>query len=70
MSSATSTATTRMPIATAYCTAMCPRPPMPEITTHCPGRTSVCFSPLYTVTPAHRIGPTSIGSAPSGITGA
>ena len=46
LSSATSTAATRRPMATAYCTARCPRPPMPEITTHSPGRASVIFRPL------------------------
>ena len=53
---AMSTAITRMPIATAYCTAMWPSPPIPEITTHWPGRTSVRLRPLYTVTPAHSTG--------------
>jgi len=37
---------TRRPIATAYCTAMCPSPPMPEIATHCPGRVPVHLRPL------------------------
>ena len=45
-SSVTSSATTCSPIALAYCTATCPRPPMPEIATHSPGRASVSFSPL------------------------
>src|SRR5271165_1350109 len=44
------------PIAFAYWIARCPRPPTPEIATHSPGLASVSFSPLYVVTPAHRIG--------------
>ena len=67
LSSAMSTAATRSPIATAYCTAMWPRPPMPEMTTHSPGRASVILRPLYTVTPAQRRGATSIGSEPVGM---
>jgi hypothetical protein len=34
------------PIAFAYCTAMWPSPPMPEITTVSPGLVSVSFSPF------------------------
>ena len=45
-SSATSTHATRIPIALAYCTAKWPSPPMPEITTHWPGFTSVSLSAL------------------------
>ena len=41
-----STAATFIPIALAYCTAMCPSPPTPEITTQSPGLVSVTFSPL------------------------
>src|SRR6478735_2027996 len=69
LSSSTSTAATRRPIATAYCTAMWPSPPMPETRTHSPGFVSVVLRPLYTVTPAHRIGPTAASSTPSGTTG-
>ena len=42
LESSMSTATTRSPMARAYCTAMWPRPPMPEIATHCPAG---CRSP-------------------------
>jgi hypothetical protein len=46
---------TRMPIALAYCMATWPKlPDPPTITTHCPGRTSDTFKPLYTVTPAQQ----------------
>ena len=45
LESSTSMATTRSPTARAYCTAMWPRPPMPEIATHCPGRVSVTLRP-------------------------
>jgi hypothetical protein len=44
--SSTSTAATFRPIARAYCTAMWPRPPMPEIATQSPGLVSVTFRPL------------------------
>lgn len=43
-----STATTCIPIALAYCTAIWPRPPMPMMATHWPRRTSFSFSPLQT----------------------
>ena len=45
LSGCTSTAATCMPIALAYWTAMWPRPPIPETTTHSPGLTSVSLSP-------------------------
>jgi len=51
-----STAATCIPIALAYWTAMPPSPPMLEMTAHSPGLTSVSFSPLWTVTPAHSTG--------------
>src|SRR6478735_46776 len=67
LSSSMSTAATRSPMATAYWTAMCPSPPIPEMVTHWPGRVSVIFRPLYTVTPAHSTGATSTGSDPAGM---
>lgn len=39
---------------------------MPEMTTQSPGWVSVTFRPLYTVTPAQRMGAASTGSASSG----
>jgi len=39
---------------------------MPDITTVSPGLASVSLSPLYTVTPAHRIGAAGANSSPSG----
>ncbi len=66
LASSTSTAATFKPMALAYCTAMWPRPPIPEITTQLPGRVSVTFSPLYTVTPAHSTGAISTKPSPSG----
>lgn len=44
--SSMSTAAMLSPIALAYCTAMWPRPPMPETTTQSPGLVLVTFSPL------------------------
>jgi len=46
--SSTSMATTRKPISQAYCTATCPRPPMPGIATHWPGRVSVTVALVLT----------------------
>ncbi|PAV92720.1 hypothetical protein WR25_21443 [Diploscapter pachys] len=46
LASSTSTAATFRPMATAYCTAIWPSPPMPEMTTVSPGLVSVIFSPL------------------------
>eukprot|EP00952_Eustigmatos_sp_NYUAD-ZCMA_P000404 1378-Eustigmatos_ZCMA.PRE.1 len=44
-------------MATAYCTARWPRPPAAPMTVmNWPWRTSVCLTPAYVVTPAHRIG--------------
>ncbi|MOA39975.1 hypothetical protein D3C78_1617990 [compost metagenome] len=70
LASSTSTAATCRPMAFAYCTATWPRPPMPEIATHWPGRALVSLRPLYTVTPAQRIGaisvkPTCFGRIPT-----
>jgi hypothetical protein len=45
---------------------MCPSPPMPETTTQLPGRASVTFRPLYTVTPAHRTGASGTKSTVAG----
>ena len=39
---------------------------MPDITTVSPGLVSVSLSPLYTVTPAHRIGAAGANSSLSG----
>lgn len=39
---------------------------MPEIASHWPGRVSVTRMPLYTVTPAHRIGAISSNATRSG----
>jgi hypothetical protein len=36
----------------------------PRIATHSPGRAGVSFSPLYVVTPAHRIGAMCANSVP------
>lgn len=46
LASSMSMAATCRPMALAYCTATWPRPPMPEIATHWPGRALVCLSPL------------------------
>ena len=39
---------------------------MPETTTQSPGRVSVTFRPLYTVTPAHSTGATAAKPMPAG----
>ncbi|MNV93247.1 hypothetical protein D3C71_1879160 [compost metagenome] len=70
LASSMSTAATFKPMARAYCTAMWPNPPMPDMTTQLPGRVSVIFRPLYTVTPAHSTGAMStkltfLGNSPT-----